>query len=42
MSMASNTITDIPGLKVGHATDLARATGTTALTSPQPSASPAL
>lgn len=31
MSMASNTITDIPGLKVGHSTDLARATGTTAI-----------
>jgi len=31
MSMASNTLTDIAGLKVGHATDLARATGTTAI-----------
>ena len=31
MSMTSNTLTDIPGLRVGHATDLARATGTTAI-----------
>jgi L-aminopeptidase/D-esterase-like protein len=36
MSMASNTITDIPGLKVGHATDLARATGTTAIIFDEP------
>lgn len=36
MSMASNTLTDIPGLKVGHATDLARATGTTAVIFDQP------
>ncbi|WP_108178812.1 P1 family peptidase [Phreatobacter oligotrophus] len=34
--MASNTITDIPGLKVGHATDLARATGTTAIIFDEP------
>ncbi len=36
MSTASNTLTDIPGLKVGHATDLARATGTTAIIFDQP------
>ena len=36
MSMASNTITDIPGLKVGHATDLTRATGTTAIIFDEP------
>ncbi len=36
MSMASNTLTDIPGLKVGHATDLARATGTTAIIFDEP------
>lgn len=36
MSMASNTLTDIPGLKVGHATDLARATGTTAVIFDEP------
>ncbi|MCZ8314456.1 P1 family peptidase [Phreatobacter sp.] len=34
--MASNTLTDIPGLKVGHATDLARATGTTAIIFDEP------
>lgn len=37
MSMASNTLTDIPGLKVGHATDPARATGTTAVIFDEPS-----
>jgi L-aminopeptidase/D-esterase-like protein len=31
-----NDITDIPGLRVGHATDLARATGTTAVIFDQP------
>lgn len=36
MSMASNTLTDIPGLKVGHATDLVRATGTTAIIFDEP------
>ncbi|MGU9980506.1 P1 family peptidase [Phreatobacter sp. HK31-P] len=34
--MASNTLSDIPGLKVGHATDPARATGTTAIIFDEP------
>lgn len=32
-----NAITDVPGLRIGHATDLARATGTTAVIFDEPS-----